>query len=62
MKWAIKLNAFALKYVPLRAVKWQALANFLVEHPCVDVQDPTDNYQRFIQLDPWILAFDRSKH
>ena len=37
MKWAIKLNAFSLKYVPLRAVKGQALANFLVEHPCVDV-------------------------
>ena len=33
MKWAIKLNAFPLKYVPLKVVKGQALADFLAEHP-----------------------------
>ena len=37
MKWAIKFNTFTLKYVPLRAVKGQALAYFLAEHPCVDI-------------------------
>ena len=37
MKWAIKLNAFTLKYVPLSAAKGQALANFLAKHPCVDI-------------------------
>ena len=29
MKWAIKLNAFALKYVPLMAMKGQVLVDFL---------------------------------
>ena len=29
MKWAIKLNAFALKYVPLKAMKGQVLTDFL---------------------------------
>ena len=52
MKWAIKLNAFALKYVPLRAVKGQALLDFLAKHPCVDIQDPLDNYQGYVQLKP----------
>ena len=47
MKWAIKLNVFALKYVPLRVVKGQPLADFLAERPCVDIQDPLDNCQRF---------------
>ena len=42
MKWAIKLNVFALKYVPLRVVKGQAVAYFLAEHPCVDIQNPLE--------------------
>ena len=62
VKWTIKLNVFALKYVPLRAIKGQALADFLAEHPCVDIQDPLDNCQGYVQLEPWVLAFDRSKH
>ena len=62
MKWAIKLNAFSLKYVPLRVFKGQALADFLAEHPCVDIQDPLDNYQGFAQLESQVLAFDGSKH
>ena len=39
MKWAIKLNTFALKYVPL------TLADFLAKHPNVDIRDPMDNCQ-----------------
>ena len=58
MKWAIKLNTFALKCVPLIIVKGQALVNFLVEHPCVDIQDLLDNCQGFVQLEPWMLAFN----
>ena len=52
MKWPIKLNAFALKYILQRAVKGQALTDFLVEHPCVDIQDPLDNCQGYVQLEP----------
>lgn len=32
LKWAIKLNAFALNYIPLSDVKWKALADFLAQH------------------------------
>ena len=42
MRWVIKLNAFALKYVLLRAVKGQALANFLAKYPYVDIKDPLE--------------------
>ena len=52
MKWAIKLNTFALKYALLRAGKGQALADFLAEHPYVEIQDPLENCQGYIQLDP----------
>ena len=52
MKWAIKLNDFALKYVPLRAIKGQPLADFLVEHSCADIRDPMDNCQGYVQLEP----------
>ena len=62
MKWAIKLNAFALKYVPVKVIKGQAVANFLTKHPCVDIQDPLEICQGYVQLDPWVLAFDGSKH
>ena len=47
MMWAIKLHAFALKYVLLKAIKGQTLINFLAEHPCVEISDPlfkVDNY------------------
>ena len=40
MKWAIKLNAFTLKYVPLKAIKGQVLVDFLAQHPYVEVQNP----------------------
>ena len=52
MKWVIKLNAFTLKYVPLRAIKGQALAVFLAKYPCFDTQDTMDNYQGYVQLEP----------
>ena len=48
MKWAIKLNTFPLKYIPLRAVKGQALADFLIEHPSVDIRDLMNNNQGYI--------------
>lgn len=32
MKWAIKLNAFALTYVPLLTMKGKVLADFITQH------------------------------
>jgi hypothetical protein len=33
-KWSLALVEFHLLYVPQKAVKGQALADFLVDHPC----------------------------
>ncbi|GKU86461.1 hypothetical protein SLEP1_g981 [Rubroshorea leprosula] len=37
-KWILALSEFNLKYIPQRAVKGQALADFLADHPCLDVE------------------------
>ena len=57
-----KTYCFCLKKVPLRVVKGQALADFLVEHSYVDIRDSMDNCQGYVQLEPWGLPFDESKH
>ena len=62
MKWAIKLNAFALEYVLLKAMKRHMLTNFLAQHSCIEVQNPLAKSQGYVQVKPWTLAFDRSKH
>ena len=53
MKWAIKLNAFALKYVPLKAMKGQVLADFLAQHPCIEVQNLLAKCLGYVQIKPW---------
>ena len=61
MKWVIKLNVFALKYVPLKAIKGQVKADFLAQHPCINVTDPLAEPILCINLKPWVLMFDGSK-
>ena len=58
MKWVIKLSVFALKYIPLKAMKGQVLANFLAQHPCIEVQNPLVECQGYVQIKPWTLAFN----
>ncbi|KAM5585183.1 hypothetical protein ABKV19_004533, partial [Rosa sericea] len=36
-KWVLALSEFALQYVPQKAVKGQAIADFLAHHPMLDV-------------------------
>ena len=62
MKQAIKLNAFVLKYVLLNAIKGQVLADFLAQHPCVEVQNPLTECYGYVQIKSWTLAFDGLKH
>ncbi|GKV20231.1 hypothetical protein SLEP1_g30388 [Rubroshorea leprosula] len=38
-KWVLALSEFNLKYMPQKAVKGQALANFLADHPCLEVEE-----------------------
>ena len=52
----------ALKYMPLKAMKRQALADFLAQHPWLEIQNPLANCQDYVQIKPWTLAFDGSKH
>ncbi|GKV33998.1 hypothetical protein SLEP1_g42429 [Rubroshorea leprosula] len=61
-KWILALSEFNLKYIPKRAVKRQALADFLADHPCLDVEaDEEKGINLFsISLVPWKLIFDGS--
>ncbi|GKU89586.1 hypothetical protein SLEP1_g3710 [Rubroshorea leprosula] len=61
-KWILALSEFNLKYIPQKAVKGQALADFLTDHPCLDVEaDEEKGINLFsISLVPWKLIFDGS--
>ena len=51
---------YCFKYVPQKAIKGQALVNFLVEHPCLPVE-PDLFEVHVIDTKPWRLMFDGSK-
>ncbi|GKV32763.1 hypothetical protein SLEP1_g41344 [Rubroshorea leprosula] len=61
-KWVLALSEFNLKYMPQKAVKGQALADFLADHPCLEVEaDEEKGIDLFsISLVPWKLIFDGS--
>lgn len=52
MKWAIKLNAYTLTYVPLRAMKGQVLADFVTQHPCIPINDVFKLANNYVNLQP----------
>jgi ribonuclease HI len=54
-KWAYALVEYDLAYEPLRSMKGQVVADFIVDH-VVDV----DHSVNFVQLKPWGLYFDGS--
>ncbi|XP_024172204.1 uncharacterized protein LOC112178269 [Rosa chinensis] len=41
-KWVLALSEFSLQYVPQKAVKGQAIADFLAHHPMLDVPEVRD--------------------
>ncbi|XP_050222403.1 uncharacterized protein LOC126672496, partial [Mercurialis annua] len=55
-KWAIAMSEFTLVYVPQKAVKGQALADFLADHPNIPIKEVA-----CFELIPWKLWFDGSK-
>ena len=63
MRWAIKLNVFAIKYVPLKAMKGQVLADFLAQHLCIEMQNPLVECQGYVQIKswPWLLTIQNIK-
>jgi hypothetical protein len=52
-KWAYSLVEYDLAYKPLRSMKGQVVADFIVDH-AIDV----DHSAGFVQLNPWELFFD----
>lgn len=57
-KWSTALIEFDLVYMPQKAIKGQALADFLVDHPC---QMGSKTEELAISLSPLKLYFDGSK-
>jgi len=43
-KWSILLSQFDIRYVPQKAIKGQALADFLVEHPLLNDSPLRDDH------------------
>ncbi|XP_043700029.1 uncharacterized protein LOC122650699 [Telopea speciosissima] len=59
-KWTLALIEFALQYIPQKAVKGQALVDFLVDHPPIEVSGAKMEVP-VVGLAPWMLYFDDSK-
>ena len=56
-KWSLALVEFHLLYIPQKAVKGQALADFLADHPCEDISQKA----QYVALVPWKFYFDGSR-
>ena len=56
-KWSLVLVEFHLLYVPQKAVKGQALADFLADHPYDDMPEEA----QYVALVPWKCYFDGSR-
>ena len=55
-KWALALTKFSLTFKPLRAMKGQIVANFIVGHAMVE------SSLNVVDTKPWRLYFDGSSH
>ncbi|KAK2995571.1 hypothetical protein RJ640_000047 [Escallonia rubra] len=56
-KWVLALIEYNLTYVPQKAMKGQALADFLASHPCNNPEDGVI----YVGIAPWRMTFDGSK-
>lgn len=45
--WMLALSEFSLNYVPAQAVKGYAIADFLADHPYVEVEEARKNLVDF---------------
>lgn len=60
---AVLLEQYGIKYVPQKAIKWQALTDFFVAHPVTDgstlVTDlPDDEIRMITPQKRWEMYFD----
>ncbi|XP_020412323.1 uncharacterized protein LOC109947171 [Prunus persica] len=66
-KWALLLNQYEIIYTPAKAVKGQAVADFLADHPIPadwEISDDLPDEQVFFaDVSPtWMMFFDRLAH
>ncbi|XP_070036923.1 uncharacterized protein [Nicotiana tomentosiformis] len=66
-RWYLKLQQFKILYIPQKAVKGQALADFLVDHPILDDWELTDELAdedtMVVDVQPlWKMYFDGAAH
>ena len=61
-KWFLTLSEFTLVYFPHKSVKKQALADFLVDYPSLEIRTEQRVELRIygVEKEPWILKFDGS--
>ena len=59
-KWFFSLLEFTLVYFPQKSIKGQALANFLADHPSLEIQPENDVELGIYEVErqPWIRKFD----
>jgi hypothetical protein len=55
-KWALALSEYSLTYQPLKSVKGQIVAAFIVDHSLVEAT------QSYVENQPWTLYFYGSSH
>lgn len=55
-KWALTLTEYSLTYYPLKVVKRQIFADFIVDHSVVE------SIEKYVGTGPWKLYFDGSRH
>ena len=66
-RWSLLLQEFEIIYVPQKAIKGQAFANFLADHPIpanweLSKELPNEDVF-FIQVQlPWKMYFDGASH
>lgn len=59
-KWALALMKYQFEHIPQSAVRGQMLADFLAEHPSVEIELAEVSQQEMVMSKDWILQFDGS--
>lgn len=54
------MSEFILMYIAQKAMKYQALADFVADHPCMDLANYADEINT-IMIKSWTLTFDGSR-
>ena len=58
--WSLSLSEFDIRHEPQKAVKNQALADFLADHPCLSTTREIELDLDECSLKPWTMYFDGS--